>query len=360
MGRRQPAGGGAIETLAFAGICPVLNRDIRHNLFTKFISIRGGFMSVRTSILLAAATLAGFVQAAQAEDLLKLAVPQRGNWDTSIPDLGTRSGIFGKHGLKLEILYTAGAGETTQAVISGSVDIGLATGTSGIMAAFTKGAPIRPIASSMTGADDIFWYVPANSPLKSLKEAAGKTMAYSSNGSSSNLGALALIRQAGVDIKPVAAGTAPTTYTQVMSGQLDIGWSAPPYVVEDVKSGKVRIIARESDLEAFRNQTVRMNFANMTALTQKADQMKRFLAAYEETLDWMYSDPKALQTYADFAGITEAQAKTIRDEYFPKKNLLPRRIEGLDNAMADAIAMKFIPAPLSQEQRADFLKYYAK
>jgi NitT/TauT family transport system substrate-binding protein len=317
-------------------------------------------MSARSRILLAAAALAGFVNAASAEDLLKLAVPQRGNWDTSIPDVGTRAGIFAKHGLKLEILYTAGAGETTQAVISNSVDIGLATGTSGILAGFTKGAPIRPISSSMTGADDIFWYVPANSSLKSLKEAAGKTMAFSSNGSSSNLGALALIRQAGVDIKAVAAGAAPATFTQVMSGQLDIGWSAPPYVVDDVKSGKVRIIARESDLEAFRNQTVRMNFANMTALTQKADQVKRFLAAYTETIDWMYTDPKALKTYAEFAGITEEQAKTIRDDYFPKKNLDPRRIEGLDNAMADAVAMKFMPAPLTKEQQADFLKYYAK
>ena len=300
------------------------------------------------------------VQSASAEDTLKLAVPQRGNWDTSIPDLGQRVGIFAKHGLKLETLYTAGAGETTQAVISGSVDIGMATGTSGIMAGFAKGAPIRPISNSMTGADDIFWYVPANSPIKSLKDAAGKTMAYSSNGSSSNLGALALIRQAGVDIKAVAAGTAPTTFTQVMSGQLDIGWSAPPYVVEDVRTGRVRVIARESDLEAFRNQTVRMNFANLQTLTTKAGQLKRFVDAYQETLDWMYTDPKALATYAEFAGITEAQAKVIRDNYFPKNNLQPRRISGLDNAMADALAMKFINAPLTKEQLDEFLKYYVK
>ena len=299
-------------------------------------------------------------QAAIAQDLLKLAVPQRGNWDTGMPDVGQKAGIFAKHGLKLEILYTAGAGETTQAVISGSVDIGLATGTSGILAAFTKGAPVRPFSNSMTGADDIFWYVPATSPIKSLKDAAGKTMAYSSNGSSSNLGALALIRQSGTDIKAVATGAAPATYTQVMSGQIDIGWSAPPYVVEDARTGKVRVIARESDLEAFRNQTVRMNFANMTTITAKADQLKRFIAAYEETIDWMYADPAALKTYAEFAQITEDQAKHIRDTYFPKNNLVPRRISGLDNAMADAVAMKFINAPLNKEQMDEFLKYYVK
>ena len=298
--------------------------------------------------------------AALAQDLLKLAVPQRGNWDTGMPDVGQKAGIFAKHGLKLEILYTAGAGETTQAVISGSVDIGLATGTSGILAAFAKGAPVRPFSNSMTGADDIFWYVPANSPIKTLKDAAGKTMAYSSNGSSSNLGALALIRQSGTEIKAVATGAAPATYTQVMSGQIDIGWSAPPYVVDEARTGKVRVIARESDLEAFRNQTVRMNFANMTTITAKADQLKRFIAAYEETIDWMYADPAALKTYAEFAQITEDQAKHIRDTYFPKNNLVPRRISGLDNAMADAVAMKFINAPLTKEQLDEFLKYYVK
>jgi NitT/TauT family transport system substrate-binding protein len=300
------------------------------------------------------------VEAAQAQDLLKLAVPQRGNWDTGIPDVGMRAGIFAKHGLRLEILYTAGAGETTQAVISQSVDIGTGTGTSGVMAGFVKGAPFRPISSQMTGADDIFWYVDAKSPIKSLKEAAGKTVAYSSNGSSSHLGALAAIKLAGVDAKPVATGTAQTTFTQVMSGQIDIGWAAPPALVDDVRTGRVRVIGRLSDVEAFKNQTIRMNFAHINVINNKADQLKRFFAAYEETLNYMYSDPAALKIYGEYAGINEDQAKFIRDTYFPKNNLLPRRISGLENAIADSVTMKFIPAPLTKEQRDEFLKYYLK
>ncbi len=309
-----------------------------------------------------AAALVLFIAApASAEDLLKLAVPQRGAWDTSIPDVGQKAGIFAKHGLKLEMLYTAGGGETTQAVISGSVDIGIGTGTSAIMATFAKGAPVRPFSSEMTGADDIFWYVPAESPIKFLKDAAGKTMAFSAIGSSSNLGALALIKQSGVAIKPVAAGSPPATFTQTMSGQIDIGWSAPPYVIDDVKSGRVRIIARESDLEAFKNQTVRMNFSTVDALTKKADQFKRFNEAYRETVDYLYSDdPAALKNYADFAEISVEKAKIMRDEFFPKNNLSPARISGLDNAMADALALKFIAAPFTKEQMDDFLKFYVK
>src|ERR1700741_3078729 len=131
--------------------------------------------------LVALATLAS---AALAEDTLKLAIGQRGNWENAAPELGQKAGFFKKRGLTLEILYTQGAGETLQAVISGSVDIGIGVGTAGVLGAFSKGAPVRAIANSTTGADDLFWYVPAASPIKTLKDAGGKTIAYSTTGSS--------------------------------------------------------------------------------------------------------------------------------------------------------------------------------
>src|SRR5206468_5672261 len=124
--------------------------------------------------------------AASAQDTLKLAVGQRGNWDTSVSELGQRVGIFKKHGLALDIVYTQGAGETQQAVISGSVDIGIAAGVMGVLGAFSKGAPVRIISAETTGAKDLYWYVKADSPIKSLKDTDGKTLAYSTNGSSTH------------------------------------------------------------------------------------------------------------------------------------------------------------------------------
>ena len=46
----------------------------------------------------------------------------------------------------LDIVYTQGAGETQQAVISGSVDIGIAAGVMGVLSAYSKGAPVRIIS----------------------------------------------------------------------------------------------------------------------------------------------------------------------------------------------------------------------
>src|SRR5205807_9324407 len=100
-----------------------------------------------------------------AADRLKLAIGQRGIWHGAPADLGMRAGIFPKHGLELEILYTDGAGQTMQAVIAGSADIGVSVGTLGVLGAYAKGAPIRIIGSESTG-EDAYWYVRADSPIK--------------------------------------------------------------------------------------------------------------------------------------------------------------------------------------------------
>ena len=105
----------------------------------------------RVSAWIGVALLCWVALTAQAQDTLKLAIGQRGNWENAPAELGQQAGIFKKHGLVLEILYTQGGGETQQAVISGSVDIGVGVGTTGVMGAFAKGAPVRAIANSTTG-----------------------------------------------------------------------------------------------------------------------------------------------------------------------------------------------------------------
>ena len=291
-----------------------------------------------------------------AEDTLKLAIGQRGNWDTSVSEVGTRLGIFKKHNLVLEILYTQGGGETQQAVISGSVDIGVAAGVMGVMSAFSKGAPVRVIGAETTGAQDLFWYVPANSPVKSLKDTDGKTIAYSTNGSSTNGLVTAFVKQFDLKAKPVATGGPSSTLTQVMSGQVDVGWSAPPFGLDQLDDNKIRIIASGNDATVFKGQTVRLLIANAQFLQSKKAVVDRFMKAYRETVDAMYADPNALKLYADFVGITEAKAKRTRDDFFPKASIDPDKVVGLDSIVQDAVTFKFTAAPLTKEQLAELMQ----
>jgi NitT/TauT family transport system substrate-binding protein len=303
---------------------------------------------------------AGSHTTAHAQDRLQLAVGQRGGWDTAVAEIGSRAGIFKKHGLDLDILYTQGSGETQQAVISGSVAIGVAAGVMGVLSAYSKGAPVRVIGAEQTGLPDMYFYVLASSPIKSLRDAAGKTIAYSTNGSSTHSVVTALIKQNNLTARPVATGGQAATLTQVMSGQVDVGWSAPPFGLVQLANGEIRTIARGSDAEALREQTVRFLIASPQTLETRAAAIARFMAAYRESVDFMYAGDEALKIFAAFAGIEFTIAKRTRDEFFPKAALDPDSIVGLEAVMTDAIAFKYISAPLSKDQLRDLLRLQPK
>ena len=55
-----------------------------------------------------------FASDVEAADTLKIAAGQRGKWDGAVAALGQQAGIFKKHGIELEILWTSGGGETMQ------------------------------------------------------------------------------------------------------------------------------------------------------------------------------------------------------------------------------------------------------
>src|SRR5215470_6401453 len=283
--------------------------------------------------------LAASLLPASAQETLRLAAGQRGNWDTSVAELGQRSGIFRKHGLVLDILYTQGGGETQQAVIAGSVDIGVAAGVMGVFSAYAKGAPVRILGAETTGGADLFWYVRADSAVASLKDSAGKTIAYSTNGSSTHGIVTAFMKQYGLKARPIATGGPPATLTQVMSGQVDVGWSAPPDGLDQLDRGDIRLIANGNDAGIFKGQTVRVNITNARTLSTRADAIRRFLAAYRETVRRLYADDTLLKVYADWLGISTAKAKRTRDEFYPWEALDPDQIVGLEPITVDAVSL---------------------
>jgi NitT/TauT family transport system substrate-binding protein len=312
--------------------------------------------SKSTLLALALAALVGAAQTASAEDTVKLAVGQRGNWDTSVSEIGQRAGIFKKHGLKLEMVYTNGSGETQQAVISGSVNLGIAGGIMGALSAYSKGAPLRIISAETTGAGDLYWYVKADSPIKSIKDANGHTIAYSTRGSSTNGVVLAFVKQYKLDkAKPVAMGGPSANITAVMSGQVDMGWAAPPFGLDQLDKGDIRMIATGNDAAVFKGQTVRVNIANATWLKDHQDVVNRYMKAYRETVAFMYHDPKAIEIYSSWLNITPAKAKRTRDEFFKWPAIDPDKIVGLDQIVKDAVELKFTEKPLTKEQLADLI-----
>ena len=209
--------------------------------------------------LFALAILAGSWATAAAQDLLKVAVPQRGVWDAGVPELGMRAGIFQKHGLNLEILYTQAGPESIQALIAGSVDLATAAGVSAAFGTFAKGAPIRIVSNEIAGSPDLYWYVTANSPVRKVEDFNDKTVAYSLTGSSSHAGLLALIAQYNLRVKPTSTGNIPSTLTQTLSGQVEVGFGAVPFALDLAEEGRIRIIITGNDVTSLKTRTGRVN-----------------------------------------------------------------------------------------------------
>lgn len=294
---------------------------------------------------------------AAAEDTLKLVIGQINNWENQAPTLGQDAGIFKKHGLVLENTGTQGAGETIQAVISGSADIGAGVGAAGVMRAFAKGAPVRILAPAFTGTGDLFWYVKADSPIKTLKDATPtNTIAYSTNGSSSNNIVVAFTSELGTKAKPTATGGPAATLTAVMSGQVDIGWAAPPFGLQEINEGKIRIVARGSDVPSLRGQTVRTLIVNANSLKTKREAIMRFMEAYREAVDWMYSDPKAVEMYSAKIKRPVPLLKESMAKFQPKETMQTDKFADLDGAVADAVKLKFLEKPLTKEQLAELIQ----
>jgi NitT/TauT family transport system substrate-binding protein len=164
------------------------------------------------------------------------------------------------------------------------------------------------------------------------------------------------MKQYDLKAKPTAMGGPATNLTAVMSGQIDVGWAAPPFGLDQLDKKEIRIIASGNDASVFKGQTVRLNIVNADYLKAHKDVVVRYMKAYRETIDYMYQDPAGLKAYADWLNISEEKAKRTRDDFFPGNAINPDRITGLNTIVKDAVELKFTATELSKDQLAELIQ----
>jgi NitT/TauT family transport system substrate-binding protein len=308
-------------------------------------------MRTRVAILVGL-ILSAVATTAWAQAKLKVAIPQRGFWNSSFVEFGQREGFFKAEGLDLEVFWTQGGAETMQTVISGSVDIAMATGFLGVVGAYFKGAPVRVIAAESTGVYEAYWYVKADSPIKTIKDLEGKTIAYSRPGSSTNMMVLNLMKQYGINAKAVSTGGLPATHTQVMTGQIDVGWAVAPFGVKDLNEGKIRVVVKAGDIKDMQGQTIRVHVANLESLKTKREAIVKFMRALSKSIDWAYSDPKVFTYYAEIAKVTPDVAKRAVADFYPKAMFQLTEIRGLQKTLDEALQYKRISEKKTEKDAA--------
>jgi NitT/TauT family transport system substrate-binding protein len=102
---------------------------------------------------------------------------------------------------------------------------------------------------------------------------------------------------------------------------VDIGWSVAPFVLDLLSTRAARMIARASDIAAIREQTIRVQITNASNLAAKKDVIARYMKAYNETVDWMYSSPEAVPRYLAFSGLAEPAVRLMLREFIPRESL---------------------------------------
>ena len=286
---------------------------------------------------------------AQAADRIKVAISSRNLWPALVAEFAEEQGINRALGLEASFIGAAGGNEPVQALATKSVEFACSVGIQGVIAAFAKGAPVHIIGSSFTGTSDVFWYVRADSPIKDVKDIGGKKIGYSRPGSTGHQLILKLAERYNVKPEPVSSGAFTATLTQVMSGQIDAGWSSPPFALDAVRKGEARIVIRGDILPEMQNQTVRVCIAHADTLKNNRDLAMRFMKGYKQALDWMYTaTDDATRSFAKHAQLSIDDAKdTIA--FYDKKALEPVPIGDFEKTLAEAVELKFIDHPLSPE-----------
>ena len=81
----------------------------------------------KTLALVLGLVMAGLSNVSHAETL-RVAVAQRGFWDSTVVDIAQRQGFFKEAGLEIEVLYTEGGASTLTPVLAGSIDVAMSNG----------------------------------------------------------------------------------------------------------------------------------------------------------------------------------------------------------------------------------------
>jgi NitT/TauT family transport system substrate-binding protein len=167
-----------------------------------------------------------------------------------VPYEVTRSaGLFKKHGLDVEFVYTRGGNAAMQALVGGAVDYAATSLDVAIQAYANVHVDIRRFA--VTGRLPLFAVITAPktaNQIRAIKDLEAKTVAVSALGNADHALALFLLKQANADASKVQFATMGVNLLEALrQGQIDAGLVQEPALTLLQQSG-ARVLVNMMDL----------------------------------------------------------------------------------------------------------------
>lgn len=222
-------------------------------------------------------------------------------------DIGQRLGFFKKHGVEVKIYNFTGGSKMAQAMTAGSIDIGLGAGTETAFVA--KGAPMKAVCESMPSIVVIGIAVPYDSPIHTLAELKGKRIGISSAGSLTDWMARRLSEHEGWGpdgVKRVAIGNgAAAVIAAFRTHAIDADISVTANIFNWQAKKQGRLLAPATSFIG--NMGGGMIYASQHMMTAEPDQLRRFLAAWLESVDYLATHKaEAVKIYSAVTGYPQS------------------------------------------------------
>jgi len=301
-----------------------------------------------------------FAAPSDAADKVRLVISQKMPWELFAPEQAQAEGYYKAENLDVEISYATGGADTLQTIITGSQDIATGNGALGVVSAFAKGAPVKIIASSGRGTEDVFWYVPKNSPIKTINDLEGKELVYSRPGSTTHLIGQEILKLTGVKAKLVSVGDPSASRTMVMSGQVATAWAPFPANYDLVRKGETRIVVTGAAAKTMDNDTIRVDVANADWLKSHRDVAERFMRATWKGMEFQYQlTDRGVKRYAEKWGLDPQDIKEA-PKFIPFHTVTFQPFGNLEGLIKTAIDFKMLREPLTEQQKKDMFDFVWK
>jgi NitT/TauT family transport system substrate-binding protein len=220
---------------------------------------------------------------ANATDKIRVTKSEATTFAFAFLDVGVKEGMYAKQGIDIETLNLAGAAKAHQALLAGSAEIELGSGIE--MMFIAKGSPTKGVAT-LAGPPLGFAIMVANDgTVHSVADLKGKLIGVSTVGSLSDWLPTEISRRqgwGGEGIKRVALGTQDGLTAGLLSHNVDgiVGGTQTGYRLE--QEGKGKILTTFGPL--IPDFIAHMIVASDSFISQHPDTLKRFLAAWFETV----------------------------------------------------------------------------
>src|SRR5712671_7769855 len=292
---------------------------------------------------------------AQAQTKIRLGKAQAQNFAFLAADIGLAAGIFKKHGIDLEIANFGGDARLVQAITANAIDFALGGGPT--IAFEVKGAPMLAVAAMADRPRTIMMVVAKDGPVKTEDDLKGRTVSVSTTGSLTYWLAQELSRSHGWGadgIKIAPLGTTTAQAAALKTRQVDGVVTETSTVLRLVEEGTGRILVRFG--ERIPEFHVHVVFARKAVIERNPDAVRRFLAAWLESVQYMRDHrDETIAIAMRVAEVSKSVATANYEELMPVFDPTGR----FDARALDVLARSFVEMG-SLAEKPDMSKLYTE